>query len=133
MVAMATSYAWNRFFWRNLEEDHARMLPMKFHWNPIVGSWEDYDFVNCEQLTDDGHSSILIVHHDHFVIRWTKKWWETRDNETQCCMSIIIDSMWAYEIVSWLRTTRPRIKAGTSRFEVNCIIHYTTQAPQYCM
>ena len=34
-------------FLTNLEEDHARIIPVKFHQNPTVVFLEEDDFVNC--------------------------------------------------------------------------------------
>ena len=46
-VAIATRTLHGTDFLTNLEEDHARMLPVKFYRNRIVGLLEEDDLVNC--------------------------------------------------------------------------------------
>ena len=76
------SSSWNSNLWSFLKVHHPRIISVKFHWNLLVGFWEDL-LSNCswtdghtdgrtDGRTDAGHWSITIAHPEHLVFRWAK-------------------------------------------------------------
>ena len=44
-------------FFTNLEDDHARIISVKFHQNPIVGFLEEIILQIANRQTDDGRTT----------------------------------------------------------------------------